>query len=188
MHRVLDILRERYGVDRSSLQEIERLVSPCRFRRKELLVTEGECVGKAFFIASGMTRSYWMEDGEQFTTSFSFEGSIVFSMDELYYGRPSEEFVEAVEDVDAFALSISDLRRLWNDDLSICRWALKIHQDEYRSIHESHRQRLTLPARERYEAFCRRFPEVARRARLGDIASYLGISASTLSRLRRLRD
>ena len=59
-----------------------------------------------------------------------------------------------------------------------------IHQFEYRRIHQSHQERLTLPAKERYLMFLREFPEVSRRANLYDIASYLGITPSTLSKLR----
>lgn len=184
MHRIVNRLRDNYGVDEQSLARLVELVEPCRFTRKSRLISEGERCGKAYFIASGMTRSYWMADGDEYTTSFSFEGAIVFSMDELYFNRRSEEFVEAVEDVEAYSITLETLRGLWNEDLSLCRWALRIHQVEYRRIHESHRHRLTLSAKERYEAFCRQFPEAIKRARLGDIASYLGISRSTLSRLR----
>ena len=59
-----------------------------------------------------------------------------------------------------------------------------IHQDEYRRLHRSHKERLTLPAKERYEEFQKQFPEVCKRVNLGYIASYLGVTQSTLSRLR----
>ena len=59
-----------------------------------------------------------------------------------------------------------------------------IHQNEYRRLHRSHKERLTLPAKERYEAFVSQFPDVCQRVNLGYIASYLGITISTLSRLR----
>ena len=73
-------------------------LTPCRFPKKTLLVSEGRRTGAAFFIERGLTRSYWLMNGEEITTSFSAEGSIVFSMDELYYDKPSEEFVETLEE------------------------------------------------------------------------------------------
>lgn len=60
-----------------------------------------------------MTRSYWLVNGEEITTSFSCEGGIVFSMDELYYNKMSEEFVETLEDVVAYKITLSDLIRLF---------------------------------------------------------------------------
>ena len=113
-----------------------------------------------------------------------WEGSIVFSMDELYYGKVSEEFVETLEEVEAYRIALTDLRHLFETDLEWCNWGRIIHQNEYRRLHQSHKERLTLPARERYEAFKQQFPEVCQRVNLGYIASYLGITLPTLSRLR----
>ena len=185
MERVVRRMREYCDLPEESIGKLIEAVTPCSFGRRHLLVEAGRKTGSAYFIAQGMTRSYWMADGEEFTTSFSFEGAIVYSMDEVYFDSPSEEFVETVEPVEAFSIPVGKLRELWSEDPALCRWALRIHQVEYRRIHQSHRERLTLPAAQRYEAFCRQFPEAMRRARLGDIASYLGIDRSTLSRLRR---
>lgn len=184
MEYVIDKIRSRIDLPEESVGELTRCVIPCSFPRRHKIVEAGKRSGYAYFIEKGMTRSFWLVDGEEITTSFSLEGSIVFSMDELYYGFDSEEFIETIECVEAYAISVSDLRRLWAVDLALARWGLLIHQDEYRRLHRSHKERLTLSASERYEAFCLQFPDVCRRARLGDIASYLGVTLPTLSRLR----
>lgn len=154
-----------------------------RFRKREQLVSEGHKAGAAFFIERGMTRSFWLVDGEEITTSFSTEGALVFSMDEIYYSRPSEEYVEAIEDVVAYRIKTADLKELISENIELARWWGSIHQMEYRRLHRSHKERLTLSAKERYDAFRSQFPDVCRRARKGYIASYLGISLSTLSRI-----
>lgn len=178
-------IASRHTVDDSTLRSLTAMLQPCRFPKKHLLAAEGEARGKAYFIERGMTRSYWVVDGEEVTTSFSTEGSLVFSMDELYYGRPSEEYVETVEAVEAFAISLADLRAAVTNHIDLAVWWSIIHQDEYRRLHRSHKERLTLPAAERYKAFAQQQPQACRRARLADIASYLGITPSTLSRIRR---
>ena len=94
-----------------------------------------------------MTRSFWLVNGEEITTSFSWEGGIVFSMDELYYNKLSEEFVETLEDVIVYKISLAVLTR-------------------------------------RYGEFKQQFPQVCQRVKLRYIASYLGITLPTLSRLR----
>lgn len=105
-------------------------------------------------------------------------------MDELYYGKISEEYVETIEEVLVYRISLEDLRRLFCTNLELSNWGRIIHQNEYRRLHRSHKERLTLSAKERYEAFRQQFPQVCRRAQLGYIASYLGITLPTLSRLR----
>lgn len=123
-------------------------------------------------------------NGEEITTSFSWEGGIVFSMDELYYNKPSEEFVETLEDVVVYKISLADLTRLFQTNIELANWGRIIHQNEYRRLHRSHKERLTLPAKERYEEFKQQFPQICQRVKLRYIASYLGITLPTLSRLR----
>lgn len=115
-------------------------------------------------------------DGQEITTSFAGEGAIVFSMDELYYNKVSEEFVETLEDTEAYRILLTDLIRLFETNIELCNWGRIIHQNEYRRLHRSHKERLTLPAKERYEAFVSQFPDVCQRVNLGYIASYLGIT------------
>lgn len=184
MENVRRFIRSAWPVSDAALRDLETLLVPCCFPRRYLLVQAHVRCRSAYFIEQGMTRSFWVVDGEETTTSFSLEGSIVFSMDELYYDKPSEEYVETLEEVVAYRIAIPALRQLFVGSIEWANWGRVIHQNEYRRLHRSHKERLTLPAAERYECFRRQFPEVCRRANLGYIASYLGITPSTLSRLR----
>ena len=184
MKHILDHIHALVPLSPETERALTDCLTPCRFPRRHLLVEEGRRTGAAFFIERGITRSYWLVNGEEITTSFSAEGSIVFSMDELYYDKPSEEYVETLEETEAWRISLDDLRRLFRTNLELANWGRIIHQNEYRRLHRSHKERLTLPAAERYEAFCRQFPDFAQRVQLGYIASYLGITLPTLSRLR----
>ena len=181
--RIIGRIRSDWAVGDESMARLLECLHPCDFPKRTLLVRAGERCRSAFFIENGITRSFWMVDGEEITTSFSEEGGIVFSMDEMYYNRMSEEFVETLEPVNAYRIAVDDIQRLWSSDLDWANWGRVIHQNEYRRLHQSHKERLTLPARERYEAFRRQFPDVCRRAQRTYIASYLGVTPSTLSRL-----
>ena len=91
-----------------TIRELESCVTPCHFPKRHLLVREGVYEKYAYFIEKGMTRSYWLVDGEEFTTSFAYDGCIVFSMDELYYDQVSQEFVETLEEVEAYRILMND--------------------------------------------------------------------------------
>lgn len=184
MKNVIDKIKSVYPVSDETIRELESRLTLCRFPKKHRLIRENTYSKYAYFIEKGMTRSFWPVNGEEITTSFSCEGGIVFSMDELYYNKASEEVVETLEEVEAYRISLADLTRLWETNIELCNWGRIAHQDEYRRLHRSHQERLTLPAKERYEAFKAQFPDVCRRANLSYIASYLGITLSTLSRLR----
>lgn len=98
--------------------------------------------------------------------------------------KPSQEYVETLEDTEAYRISLADLLDLFHHNIELANWGRIIHQDEYRRLHRSHKERLTLSARERYMSFVEQFPDICQRVNLGYIASYLGITPSTLSRLR----
>ena len=92
--------------------------------------------------------------------------------------------METLEDVVAYRILLTDLLHLFETNLELANWGRVIHQIEYRRLHRSHKERLTLPAKERYEQFQEQFPEVCQRAQLGFIASYVGVTLPTLSRIR----
>lgn len=181
---IVNRIRKDWLVGDESFSRLLQCLHPCSFPKRTQLVRAGERCRYAYFIEKGLTRSFWLVEGEEITTSFSEEGGIVFSMDEVYYNKESEEYVETMEPVKAFRIAVEDLQKLWSENLDLANWGRVIHQNEYRRLHRSHKERLTLPAKERYQEFCRQFPHVIPKANLSYIASYLGITPATLSRLR----
>lgn len=184
MTNVIENIKSSYPVSDDTIQLLKQQLTLCHFPKRHQLVRANEFCKSAYFIEKGMTRSFWLVNGEEVTTSFAWEGSIVFSMDELYYNKVSEEFVETLEDVVAYRISLTALLRLFETNIELANWGRIIHQNEYRRLHRSHKERLTLSAKERYEEFRQQFFQVCQRVQLGYIASYLGITLSTLSRLR----
>ena len=184
MTNILNKINSLFPISDDTVQVLKENVTYCRFPKKYQLIKADTYSKAAFFIEKGITRSFWLVDGEEVTTSFAGEGSIVFSMDELYYGKISEEFVETLEEVEAYRIPLATLTHLFETNIELCNWGRIIHQNEYRRLHRSHKDRLTLSAKERYEEFKQQFPQVCQRVKLGYIASYLGITLPTLSRLR----
>ena len=172
MKNIIESIRKQYPVSDLTIKELESYLTPCSFPKRYQLIKEGIYCKYAYFIEKGILRAYWVVDGEEYTTSFGAEGCIVFSMDELYYNK------------EAYRINIRDLKNLMETNLELCNWGRIIHQNEYRRLHRSHKERLSLPAKERYEEFQKQFPEICKKVNLKYIASYLGITLSTLSRLR----
>ena len=177
-------MREVCPLSDDAVSLVSRHVERCRFAKKDMILRAGVFCRYAWMIEKGMVRHYWLENGRETVTSFSVEGHMVFSMDELYYGKPSQEYAQAAESVDAWCIPVEELEHLLRSHLELCNWGRLIHQNEYRRLHRSHKERLTLPAEARYERFREQFPDICVRASLGDIASYLGMDQSTLSRVR----
>ena len=181
----LDIMRQAAPISNETAELLAEHLQPVTFSKHEMVLKAGVMCKYLWMIERGSLRHFWlMEDGREINTSFSVEGHLVFSMDEVYYGKSSEEYAETMEPVEAWRISVEDMNFLFETNLELCNWGRIIHQNEYRRLHRSHKERLTLTAAERYRMFKQQFPKVHQRANLGFIASYLGITQSTLSRLR----
>ena len=94
-----------YPISDETIQILKENTVLCHFPKRHQLIEADKFCKSAYFIEEGMTRSFWLVNGEEITTSFACEGAIVFSMDELYYNKMSEEFVETLEDVVAYRIS-----------------------------------------------------------------------------------
>ena len=100
MKNIIESIRKQYPVSDLTIKELESYLTPCSFPKRYQLIKEGIYCKYAYFIEKGILRAYWVVDGEEYTTSFGAEGCIVFSMDELYYNKKSEEYVETLEEVE----------------------------------------------------------------------------------------
>jgi CRP-like cAMP-binding protein len=113
MTNILNKINSLFPISDDTVQVLKENVTCCRFPKKYQLIKADTYCKSAFFIEKGITRSFWLVDGEEVTTSFAREGSIVFSMDELYYGKISEEYVETLEEVEAYQISRATLTHLF---------------------------------------------------------------------------
>ena len=87
MENIIKKMTSLYPVSDKTIQELKKQITYIHFPKKHLLVQADRYNGSAFFIEKGITRSFWLVNNKEVTTSFANEGSIVFSMDELYYGK-----------------------------------------------------------------------------------------------------
>ena len=122
MTGIIDKINSLYPISDDTIRTLKESMTLCRFPKKYQLIRAGMYCKSAYFIGKGMTRSFWLVNGEEITTSFSCEGGIVFSMDELYYNKMSEEFVETLEDVVAYKISLTDLLRLFETNIELANW------------------------------------------------------------------
>lgn len=84
----------------------------------------------------------------------------------------------------AYSVPIHVLNELYDTNIEIANWGRVIHQECLLALQCVRIDNLTMTAKERYEALLKTFPDICQRVNLGYIASFLGISISTLSRIR----
>lgn len=184
MENIKSKICDYYPVSEKALNLITSCMTEHIFPAKTILIRAGKLDRKVYFIEKGITRSYIIHDGKEITTWFSMEGDAVCGSWDLYRNKSGFEFVETIEKTIAYSISIEKLNELYVSDLDIANWMRVLQQENFLWLQDIHINRLVLSVKERYLELLKRFPAIFQRVNLGYIASYLGTTLPTLSKIR----
>ncbi|QPH41489.1 Crp/Fnr family transcriptional regulator [Pedobacter endophyticus] len=154
--------------------------------RKTKLLSVGERSNTIYFIVSGAARIYYLDrDGKETNTWFLFENELLISVYSFYTGNPSFEYIETLEDCELIAVRREKLDEMYLKFLEFNFSGRKLTEYYHMRNELQGNELRMLSAKERYENLLQRSPQLFQRVSLGHIASYLGISQETLSRIRK---
>lgn len=158
---------------------------PRKVRKGEFLLREGEIARHSIFVASGCLRTYTIDDnGKEHILQFSPENWWTGDMS-FRSNVPSQFFIEALEDSEVLLTELSSIQKL-NERIPE---SAAHYQAALQKSMEAKTQRivssLSATAEERYNDFVKKYPSLLQRVPQHMIASYLGISPETLSRIRK---
>lgn len=162
------------------------LLQERKIRKKEGLIREGQHVHHTYFVNRGCLRTY-------FTDKAGMEHNVQFSVEDWWAGdmysflshKPARYNVVAVEDSDLLAIERSDQEQLFREVPKFERFFRNLLQHAYVAFQERILAGLSETAEERYLHFRNKYPEMEKRIAQHHIASYLGITPESLSRIRR---
>ena len=184
MDIIISAIKNNYPVSNTSIKELTAKFKIQKLPRKHILIRSDVIDRNYYFVEKGLARSYSLVDGVEATSWFSKEGDITFSMMSAYYGKPGYEFVELLEDSILYSISIEELEALYKTNIEIANWSRILHQKAFLDLELRHIALATQTAKTRYNNFVKLYPDLMNRVNLGYIASYLGVTQVTLSRLR----
>ena len=184
MGNIIRKIRMYYPVSDEALEALVCLFKRIVIPAKTIIVHAGKLDRKVYFIERGITRSYVLHDGKQITTWFSKEGDAACGSWDLYRRKAGFEYVETLEETTADSISVEQLDKLYRSHIDLANWMRVLQQENFLRLQDIHIRRLSWTAQERYEHLTKECPELFQRANLGYIASFLGITQQSLSRIR----
>lgn len=167
-----------------SKERLGRLAKCMKLEKGERLLKEGEVCRYFWYLEKGMVRLFYNKRGRDLTEHFAYENGIFLSLESFFKQQPSRLMIEALEPAVVYGFDYGGFHRLMDEDREIREFYCKILE---KSLIESQQKADACrfeTAKERYERLLREHPEVVRRAPLIHIASRLGMSPETLSRVR----
>ncbi|MCT2560541.1 Crp/Fnr family transcriptional regulator [Chryseobacterium herbae] len=154
------------------------------FEKGELLHDADKICTKSYFILNGLTRTYYLKDGTEISEYFSSESEWVNSP-KSFIGRTKDIYsIDCLEKTETFCLKINDLGYLFDHFPEMERYARLSMGSVFGHLMERITSQRFTTAKEKYEHFLTVYKGIYHRIPLGMTASYLGITQSTLSRLR----
>jgi len=157
-----------------------------KLKKGEFAIQEGKISDDYIYLEHGIIRTYLFDlEGTEVTTDFFSENNIVFEVTSFFNRTSSETYMEALVDCRGFRISYEQLNRLFHNKPAFRDFGRAILVREFMASKKRNYAMINQTAEKRYLNFTKTKPEILKYVPLKYIASYLGITDSTLSRLRK---
>lgn len=154
-------------------------------KKGTLLVRDGQFSNKTYYIISGAARAYYLKNGKDISDWFAFENEFISPIISYFTNKPSPHYIELLEDSVLLELTKEDVEMISNKHHDFERLIRIVVTKTMLSLQERISSILFQKAEQRYEQLLKTYPTITQRVSLTHIASYLGITLETLSRIRR---
>jgi len=167
--------------------EFEQVLShftPKKFRKHQFLVQEGELVRNNFFIARGLTKSFFTDEtGKEHIVHFAMDNDWVTDAQAFHLQKKSTVNIYCLENCDSFAITYDNLQKLCSGLQKMQYYFRQKAIEENIALQRRIQCIISNDATNRYHDLATNYPELIQRVPKKMIASFLGISRETLSRL-----
>lgn len=166
-------------------QNLRAVFQRDEFPKGHHLFRQGEVCRHIFYIEKGLARVYYHSgSGKEITAWFYAENSFLTAHDSFYQHKASPSYCELLEDSVVYSLKYTDMEIMLNENHDLAIFAFHTVFELAKKLTEFINGFKFQSAEERYNALMRNYPNIFQRTKLGYIASFLGITQETLSRLR----
>ncbi|WP_129538625.1 Crp/Fnr family transcriptional regulator [Flavobacterium sp. 140616W15] len=166
------------------LEDFSKLMTFQELPSKHLLHHEGTICSQLFILHKGLARAYYYKDAKDITAHFAIENTTITAIDSFIQRKKSRYNIELLEDTSLSYINYNDWKKLLEDKPHYEKYARIFLENIYIDIAERIEDLLFHSAKERYAKLNNKFPSLQQRVNLGYIASYIGITQETLSRIR----
>ena len=181
---VLQMVHYFYPISKAVESYIIKNTFPHFVKRGKTLINQGEICEHIYFIKKGAMRGFIKEEKKNITTWITLENEMVTAITSFNLQKPSLENIQAIEDTELFAMSFQALQNLYTKFPEYNIVGRKGYEKYYYDAEIRALIARISKAEKKYDYFLNAHPHLANRVPLKYIASYLGISLETLSRIR----
>ncbi|MCA6079034.1 Crp/Fnr family transcriptional regulator [Fulvivirga sedimenti] len=168
-------------------KELESRLFTAVFKKGELVLDANQVCTKSYFIKSGILRVYFLKDGKEVSEYFCGRNEWINSPISFIQRKKDIYYIDAIETTEAYFISANDLVFLFDHFPEMERYSRLSMGTVFGHIMEHMKSMRFTSAKEKYDHFCQTYSHIYHRIPLNMIASYLGITQETLSRVRNIK-
>lgn len=185
-HSLLQFLMQSPLINEQKALIMVKSFTSASIEKNQILLRPGQISDQYFFIEDGFFRSYALDtDGNEITTGFFGRHQVVFEVNSFFNRVPSQEYIQALVHTRAFYISFESLNQLFHTMPEFREFGRSLLVKGYSGLKQRMLSIITQTAEERYELLLKQNPEIFEKAPLKAIATYLGITDTSLSRIRK---
>lgn len=154
------------------------------FKKGELVLNADRICTESYFITKGILRTYFLKDGKEVSEYFCGVAEWVNSPKSFTQQTKDNYYIDAIEHTEAYVINVKDLVYLFDNFPEMERYARLSMGSFFGHIMERISSMRFTSAKEKYDHFCLTYGAIYHRIPLGMVASYMGITQETLSRIR----
>lgn len=173
-------------LSKSEIQQINSKLKKVELKKGDVFIKPNTIIEQQFYTYSGCLRSYFVcPEGKQKTVQFAVKDWWISDFTALFTNKKSVLYVECIQDAILYGVLRSDLEKIFLEIPKIETFFRKKLEVAFASFQRRILDYLSLSAKEQYLIFREKYPEIEQNVRNYHIASYLGITTESLSRIRK---
>ncbi len=169
--------------------ELEQIIPKFKqvsFSKNEYLLREGKTENQYWFLESGFARSYVNDvNGNDITTNFYSSGDIVIDWSSFFLRNPTRENIQALTDCKCWQLDFETFQQLFHSIEAFREQGRRRLVSSYFALKNKTESLIAEEAKDRYLKLLREKPQIVHNVALKHIATFLGITDTSLSRIRK---
>lgn len=184
MQAFVDHIQSIHPLTQEAKEALLSICSPMHIGKNAILQPVGQTCRTIYYVEKGAMRIFYFKGEKDITESLEFEKAFVARAESLITGQPSKKGIQAIEDCHLIAINADKLMELYDSFLEIERLFKKIFLNAFLMLNNRIESIQFHSAELRYTNFLKQHPDALKRVPLKYIASFLGITQVSLSRIR----
>ncbi|MBA5629902.1 Crp/Fnr family transcriptional regulator [Moheibacter lacus] len=182
--KILESISQYVKIDDEIRQFINQFGSEKHLSKGEVLSSHNSVDHNLYFLEKGLLRSFYFENGKDLTANFYKEGNLIANKNTIFLNQSDDNNIDAIEPSLVTYFNYSKLEELCENSLALANFSRRVLGVLLANMEKRVHSLQHMTAKEKYQELLTEHPDILLRAPLGMIASYLGISQETLSRIR----